>query len=518
MVTNFKKPVSAPSALFQAAPTFSSPAPDDSALAAAAPILNETPRTVEKRALREAMQQHNLRQPPQIDAPAAERQKLPFDNLPAELHHGVVHAPVQNVPHEGGIESNASIKQVMREDQHPEKARMAVENALTHLVESHQDQPDDGVFKNAVRKVLENKFDVGIHLIPMIMAITATAARGNLHEEENYDLEEGLDNFVKERFRKNTARCKMVWDAVTEKTDIRSLDVKVPECKNQGELNLFEHLNIWESLESVQQKNPGLQHFHLNMSNNRLNDDDATSLAKLTHLTSLDVRRSKISGTGLARLGALTNLESLFFSTRSASIGKDDIRALSTLVKLKSFDIEGVNFRALGGLGELSTTFKNSALITLRVSDCEILDEQITDFELPQLTTLDISNNEALTANGIEALARKFPELRSLNLGSNDRLEWNEISFAGFKKLVSLDLYNTSLNDTHVAKLATMPMLTELNIGGNRLTLACVQSLARLKQLKRLQLSTYHFSEQDLKTLAAALPDVEIIRPEVLDY
>ena len=202
-----------------------------------------------------------------------------------------------------------------------------------------------------------------------------------------------------------------------------------------------------------------------------LTDETLPHLAGLTKLEELGTDGIQVSDSGLAKLTALTNLRTLsFFHPSFGMKGFDGsgFAALKALTKLERLTIAGTPFddKGMAAVAEI---------------------KQLRDFRTWH-TFQTQAGNESLT---------KLPELKSLWLGQRLR------RYDGGSNAASLD-------DATFNVLAKLKTLESLTLDEARLSLAALQRLKELPQLKKLELRRFDIPAADVEALKASLPAVAI--------
>jgi Leucine-rich repeat (LRR) protein len=231
----------------------------------------------------------------------------------------------------------------------------------------------------------------------------------------------------------------------------------------------------------------------------------AKRLARLTQLTSLDIRGNKIGAAGSAYLATLTQLKSL--NLWGNNIGDEGAAILESLTDLISLDLSwnqigdkgAASLAALSkltslklyandigeaGAAKLATCTK---LISLNLGFNKIGDKGVVSLaQLNQLRTLDLEGNE-ITGIGAASLAALL-KLSSLNLAQN------EVGAAGAAALVALDqltylnLGHNSIGNQGLEALSSLTQLKTMNMSSNGITDAGLISVSRLSKLVNLDL------------------------------
>ena len=214
----------------------------------------------------------------------------------------------------------------------------------------------------------------------------------------------------------------------------------------------------------------------LDISTNQLGDPGAQALAVLAGLTSLNISANKLGEPGAQALAVLTGLTSLNISWNQ--LGDPGAQALAVLTGLTSLDISSNQLRAAGAqaLGVLT------GLTSLNISANKLGEPGAQALAvLTGLTSLNISANQ-LRAAGAQALA-VLTGLTSLDISWNQLGDRGAQALAVLTGLTSLNIRANQLGDPGAQALAALTGLTSLDIGDNRLGAAGEQALAVLTSL-----------------------------------
>lgn len=195
---------------------------------------------------------------------------------------------------------------------------------------------------------------------------------------------------------------------------------------------------------------------YLNLSKLPISDSQTKYLRHLTGLQRLDLEGADISDEALKDIGTLKQLKSL-------SISK-------TL-------INGSGFKYLTGLIELAEL--QAGFINLKESNLASL------LKLKRLRSLKLAATQ-ITEESTKYVG-KIQSLEHLKLSSNNRI-----------------------NDRAIANLVGLSNLALLNLRDTGVTIASVESLIKMKNLRTLELSERLFSKNQRKVLKQQLPKCRI--------
>lgn len=204
----------------------------------------------------------------------------------------------------------------------------------------------------------------------------------------------------------------------------------------------------------------------------QLTDDCVGSIAAMPALKSLILGNADIGDEGIVRLAKHPTLES--FKGHGIDLSDRAVAALATLPNLRSLVLSQMHNVTDEGISHLAGA---------------------THLESIQL------DNTKVTATGLNILA-DLPRLKRISTPS-------PLDNAGINAVMKMrhieHLYSgwTTADEAHLAKLANIQSLTNLNLGGKHLTDAVVEKLAHLPHLKTLWLQNAPVSDTGLFALAA---------------
>lgn len=174
----------------------------------------------------------------------------------------------------------------------------------------------------------------------------------------------------------------------------------------------------------------------LDLRNNRVEDEGARALAKLSRLTTLGLATNNITNKGAQALAGLLNLRLLVL--RDNFIKAEGARALARLPLLESLDLR-TNFVELEGVRALARS--------------------------SSLTSLDLSEFP-LELEGVRALAQ-MNQLTSLRLDRANIDDEGARTLAAMSSLDSLSLAYNAISEVGVAALSSLERLEYLDVRGN---------------------------------------------------
>lgn len=154
-------------------------------------------------------------------------------------------------------------------------------------------------------------------------------------------------------------------------------------------------------------------------------------------------------------------------------------------------------------------SFPNVVCLSLQCCS-QLLDDDLIHLQhLPLLRQLNLSGCGKLVGGGLASLAAAAPQLQRLSLQDCCGLDYSALQAAGrISGLASLDLGGCQkLTDAGCASLTGLNKLTWLSFRGNRnLTAAGVSELAKLRQLKALELPLcWRLEDEALQAVASGL-------------
>uniref|UniRef100_A0A6N2LUC9 Leucine-rich repeat-containing N-terminal plant-type domain-containing protein n=1 Tax=Salix viminalis TaxID=40686 RepID=A0A6N2LUC9_SALVM len=220
-----------------------------------------------------------------------------------------------------------------------------------------------------------------------------------------------------------------------------------------------------------------------------------SSFRKLKHLRYLDLGSNYFVGSIPYDFEQLTGLVSLrlswnsYLSAEPVSLYK----IVQNLTKLRELDLDSVDMSLVA---PNSLTNLSSSLSSLSLGSCGLQGKFPGNiFLLPNLETLDLSDNEGLTGY--------FPSSNLSNVLSVLGLSNTRISLylendliSNLKSLQSMFLSNSSIIRPDLTLLGNLTQLTYLDLSNNNFSGQIPSSLENLVQLTNLDLSNNNFSGQ----------------------
>jgi Leucine-rich repeat (LRR) protein len=206
----------------------------------------------------------------------------------------------------------------------------------------------------------------------------------------------------------------------------------------------------------------------VNLRSSWVTDSDLLRLAKLPHLTHLDLSLTRISDHGLQQLKDAPGIVelNLYYAEQ---ITDEGMAAVKGWKKLKRLNLRGTKIT--------DTTLEHLANVTT-LESLDVGYAQITDVGLDRLTPLlnlkelAISGNK-LTDVGLQSL-RHLPGLTSLSLGGSQRTDSG--------------LWSISLTELGLDAITTLKELRELRLDGMPVSARWLEKLKTLDKLERLSL------------------------------
>jgi internalin A len=189
--------------------------------------------------------------------------------------------------------------------------------------------------------------------------------------------------------------------------------------------------------------------------------------------------------------------------------GLKELKAFKNLKNLNIFFCEQITNAGMTHVKELKS------LETLSLGNTSVADDGLAELkDLKGLKVLGLAGCIKMTDKAAETI-NGFIDLEELSLPST--ITENGVKkLAGLKKLKTLDLGGADMSDNAVKHIAgAMPDLQSLEIGtesGTRVSDASVRQFAKLKKLRSLGLRGSQVTDKGLKELKELLPDCKITR------
>ena len=183
-------------------------------------------------------------------------------------------------------------------------------------------------------------------------------------------------------------------------------------------------------------------------------------------------------GSDLSHIETLTNLQ--FVTLTSPNISDDDLRRLAPLAQLNTLGLIRARIRG-HGLAHVARL----PLLDLSLAHSKISDDALTYFRFSKLQCLNLNQ----TRIGDTGLARisTMPDLRTLYLDG------------------------TRVTDAGLAEVARISTLEELSLLRDQVTDVGLTHLSNLKALRRLDVRTTQVTEPGIARLKQAIPDCKIV-------
>ena len=233
----------------------------------------------------------------------------------------------------------------------------------------------------------------------------------------------------------------------------------------------------------------------------RVSDSDLKHFKLLTKPFGLNLSRTKITDAGLLELKGLANLRFLFLD--GTAITRVGLQNVGTLPNLESIELAGTATN--GGDLELLKHFPRLAHVGLGPSHLSLQGVYLLS------TMPDVTLGLAGVGEADLKYLGNLSHLRYLTVGPKEFNDACLESLSGLTNLTILGLFDTSVSDAGIARLASQaPRLTFLNISYGGLTDASVQHLAKLSKLEGLNLYATGVTAAGIAELRAALPNCKI--------
>jgi internalin A len=230
-----------------------------------------------------------------------------------------------------------------------------------------------------------------------------------------------------------------------------------------------------------------------------------TFLARLSQVETLklDVRGSKIQGTGLKNLSGCEQLAKLTLSFEHLDRGLEHLASLPKLEELWLFSTISMD-------QELSLFPDLPQLKSLKLSFA-VTDEGLKHVgRLKNLKELEVSGT--ITGKGPPHLAG-LTKLEVLELGVNKELSGGFLAdLKGLQDLQTLGLFGAQMTDDDITAVKQFPKLSNLNLSNTLISDKSVPLLKGLKGLKHLYIHKTMISEKGGDEIKAALPDTHLER------
>jgi internalin A len=254
----------------------------------------------------------------------------------------------------------------------------------------------------------------------------------------------------------------------------------------------------WLDLQKTQITDAGLKHLaglpnlmRLRLADTKIGDAGLAHVARHADLTHLDLSGTGVTDAGLKHLAACRELVELNLS--DTRVTADGLKALACLPRLRKLNLSQ-NF----GLEREAEPERHGLSAT-----------GATDRELEVLAAC--TELRELTLTGAQVTDAGLKHLAGLKkLATLDLIACRELTGAGLRPLVALTALNlscTPLGDTGLEYLAGLKRLTRLNLSSTRVRGPGLKHLVGLHNLADLDLS-YNYLQNDSGELIARLPQL----------
>ena len=230
----------------------------------------------------------------------------------------------------------------------------------------------------------------------------------------------------------------------------------------------------------------------------RFTEDGFARLADLRALESLDISWSEAKGSWLTHLARLRHLRSVRHGYPIRKWTDEDSGGVATLIHLTHLDICGneitdAGVAKLGALVELESLSLNDARIDRRFAGCRALSSNLRRILL---------DNTALDDCGLQTLAR-FRHLQALSLSGTKVTDAGLANLSNETELEELYLSSTGIDGTGLKHLNRLAHLNRLELQGTQLGDAATAAIALYPQLSLLDLDSTQITDAGLANLAS---------------
>lgn len=151
-----------------------------------------------------------------------------------------------------------------------------------------------------------------------------------------------------------------------------------------------------------------------------------------------------------------------------------------------------------------------SYLHTCKLSDCEIVDEQLAELTgLPHLLVLQVERCPGVTSQGM-AHVGELTTLEKLFADGTSVDDAGLVHLQGLDRLTTLDLSNTKITDQGLAQLTGLSKLEVLRVSGTSITDAGLEPLKSMSTLHLLNISNTQVTAAGKQALLAANKDLKL--------
>lgn len=235
-----------------------------------------------------------------------------------------------------------------------------------------------------------------------------------------------------------------------------------------------------------------------------LTDRSAVVLATMPSLRAVRVSGVNFTDEGVKHLLGLPQLTELDLRN-CRKVTKDGIAATADKKSLRVLKIGGgtINDEILAvvaGMGNLTS---------LSLDNCDISDQGVEQLHTLGLTDLTIYQAASVTDQGLSSL-RYFDGLRSLTLRDIPATCAALALLPNPDEMRTLNVAQSAITDEQVKFLQAMIRLERLILNETNVTDACIDDLAKLKNLKYLEATQTQLSPEGVAKLRSVLPECKI--------
>jgi len=296
-----------------------------------------------------------------------------------------------------------------------------------------------------------------------------------------------------------------------------------------SELSHLESLGIYGSLIT----GPGLRHLadlpelaELSLQGHSITDSTLADVARLRHLRKLELEGTNIKGDGLKHLRELDKLTELHISRHSSRrwLNSDEQLPIDYLLSLPQLERLGVVEAKLApdSLGELLRKLPNLTSLTI-----ELITESVVELKQARgirevRLVIDRASDSAAFAHlaDLAQLERLYFGLRFHSFAGNETVGSAEFEhIAKLKQLKSLGLERTKIGDDDLGALQEFAQLEELDLADTGVGDVGIAHLAKLRRLSEIDLSNTRITDSGVAALAelAELRRLDLCNSQITD-
>jgi hypothetical protein len=284
----------------------------------------------------------------------------------------------------------------------------------------------------------------------------------------------------------------------------------VQSAKQDQDIVSLDEKDIANEIQDEVNRDPEEAHFKLRYF--RATDETLAPLARLWRLRSVDLSCSKIGDNGLAYIEKCPLEILILAETQVTDAGMVHVANMKRLESLDLYDTKVSN----SGLAHLAGV---TSLHVLKIGGTQITGDGLENLlPLKSLKELDVNDlKNSMTEEGLATIS-KFANLTQLNLGGDRVTATGIAALANLPKLGNLSLARTNLSAGEIDALAKLKHLEVLDVEASSVTIKDLNTLAKeLPSLEQLCIENCEkISQSDRQQFVKKHPRIQFVAPQIL--